>query len=343
MSSSEIALAALCSINLFALVNSISAAAEDNIRQQTDTVKQCRVGCLPGWVPGGGANRFQNSRVSWQSNWSVIELPNMLRSTSRLAARAAGSAEQKKVEGDTDGAKHPLVVHDKKTDDSELKVNSKFFPDLKADDVVEIYQADRPVDQSNRLLLRIAKESLAPQKGNFHLSLSSQLADLFQFRRQARQIDVIVRVVSPASYALSFAEISFKDQHISRADMWRVKCELQGHCVYRGKNLNLCGLKLQFDDCLVRGASVKNGVLGSETKLIFRSRSARLFWLIQVSEEMWDFSDDGQLYYEKAINGFLKVYFYFRSNVQTCNIQFGLRCRLCLRNGLKLESITSSL
>ena len=55
------------------------------------------------------------------------------------------------------------------------------------------------------------------------------------------------------------------------------------------------------------GSAVKNGVINPDTKLIFRSRSARLFWLVQVSEEMWDFADDGTLYCEKAINTFLKV------------------------------------
>lgn len=56
--------------------------------------------------------------------------------------------------------------------------------------------------------------------GNFHLSLSSQLADLFQIRRQARQ-DVLVRVVSTEAAALNFVELSFKDQYISRGDMLR--------------------------------------------------------------------------------------------------------------------------
>lgn len=40
---------------------------------------------------------------------------------------------------------------------------------------------------------------------------------------------------------------------------------------------------------------------------MFRSRAARIMWLIQLSKEMWDYGDDGQLYFEKVVNGLLKV------------------------------------
>ena len=30
---------------------------------------------------------------------------------------------------------------------------------------------------------------------------------------------------------------------------------------------------------------------------------------IQLSEEMWNFDDDGQLFFEKAVNSFLRVIF----------------------------------
>jgi hypothetical protein len=210
------------------------------------------------------------------------------------------SVEPSAAAGD---ARHALIIHDKTADAEELKINARFFPELRLGELIEIAPLDRAPDATNRLLLRV--EQLAPHKGNFHLSLSSQLADLFQIRRHARQ-DVSVRVVAPESVALSFAEISFKDQHISRADMWRLKAALLGQLVYRTKVMNVCG-KVQVDECLMGGVAVKNGVITHDTKLIFRSRSARLFWLVQVSEEMWDFADDGTLYCEKAVNMFMKV------------------------------------
>ena len=35
---------------------------------------------------------------------------------------------------------------------------------------------------------------------------------------------------------------------------------------------------------------LKSGFLTEETKITFRSRSARIFWLVQISSEMWDYA-----------------------------------------------------
>ncbi|CAG8441084.1 2217_t:CDS:2 [Acaulospora colombiana] len=40
------------------------------------------------------------------------------------------------------------------------------------------------------------------------------------------------------------------------------------------------------------------------TKAIFRSESAKIFILVQMSREMWEFDEDGDLYYEKTVDGF---------------------------------------
>jgi len=35
-------------------------------------------------------------------------------------------------------------------------------------------------------------------------------------------------------------------------------------------------------------------------------RSARYFWLVQLSSEMWEYADDGELYFEKVL-GFIGI------------------------------------
>ena len=67
-------------------------------------------------------------------------------------------------------------------------------------------------------------------------------------------------------------------------------------------------MKLRVDEILLNGKSTKSGVITPSTRFTFRSRSARLFFLIQLSEEQWDFADDGELYFEKVL-GFLKILF----------------------------------
>jgi hypothetical protein len=53
--------------------------------------------------------------------------------------------------------------------------------------------------------------------------------------------------------------------------------------------------------------SVASGCITENTKFIFRSRSAKMILFFQMSKEMWDFADDGDLYFEKAVS-FLLIY-----------------------------------
>jgi hypothetical protein len=60
---------------------------------------------------------------------------------------------------------------------------------------------------------------------------------------------------------------------------------------------------------LAGGQQVVSGLITPNTKFIFRSRSAELMLFFQMSKEMWDFADDGMLYFEKAVTGFLPLLF----------------------------------
>ena len=51
------------------------------------------------------------------------------------------------------------------------------------------------------------------------------------------------------------------------------------------------------------------GVITHATKLTFRTRSASLFWLVQMSREMWEFSSDGDLKFETFLNKFTREVF----------------------------------
>lgn len=46
---------------------------------------------------------------------------------------------------------------------------------------------------------------------------------------------------------------------------------------------------------------MSSGLITENTKFIFRSRSANIFLFFQMSREMWEFADDGELYFEKAV------------------------------------------
>ena len=58
-----------------------------------------------------------------------------------------------------------------------------------------------------------------------------------------------------------------------------------------------------------RGEKVSCGVVTDDTKIVFRSLTSQVYLFLQMSSEMLDFDIYGDLYFEKAVNGFLSELF----------------------------------
>ncbi|KAG0342572.1 vacuolar membrane-associated protein iml1 [Podila horticola] len=56
---------------------------------------------------------------------------------------------------------------------------------------------------------------------------------------------------------------------------------------------------------LKQPVQVPSGYITSDTRIIFRSESAKYFIFIQMSREMWEFDEDGEIFFERVIFGFL--------------------------------------
>lgn len=104
-------------------------------------------------------------------------------------------------------------------------------------------------------------------------------------------------------------EITFRDEYLSRSDMWRlVVSELAGKVVQKGQRLAFIGtVKVLVKNIYVHGQRVQSAFFSASTKPVFRSESARYVLFIQMSKEMWDFDTDGsgQIMFDKVVNGFL--------------------------------------
>ncbi|TMW64455.1 hypothetical protein Poli38472_013077 [Pythium oligandrum] len=181
----------------------------------------------------------------------------------------------------------------------ELVINPECFPDVQLWDLVEISQPDR---EHQRLILQVT--ALAPVRGRLQISVLKDIAA--QFGLEAFY-EVVVQKVDPRDITADFLELTFKDQFLSRADLWRFKVAMFGKCVYVGKNMEMLGVRSQVEALVSSNQNILCGVIGADTKMVVRSRSSRLFWLVQMSTEMWEFAPDGELYYEKLINRLLRV------------------------------------
>ncbi|EFN67807.1 DEP domain-containing protein 5 [Camponotus floridanus] len=208
-----------------------------------------------------------------------------------------------------------LIVHQKNFSGEDLVINPKDYPGIKTGDVVEIYHPD---DEFSRLLLQVTsfKEDL---QGRETISVENNVATMFQLRTFT---DVYMNIVNPDDVALDSVELTFKDQYMGRSEMWRLKNSLVNTCVYVNKKIEFCGssIRCQVHEMWSQGDRVACGVitddtkvcpklyntiLTDDTKVIFRSSTSMVYLFIQMSSEMWDFDIHGDLYFEKAVNGFL--------------------------------------
>ncbi|KAK1834361.1 putative vacuolar membrane-associated protein IML1 [Podospora conica] len=174
--------------------------------------------------------------------------------------------------------------------------------------------AARPAESESRYIC-VAKDvpkEIKTRYPNVEVYVAKHVADAFGMRRGSQVILTPIDDNNPAIEA-SHVELSFKDQYLSRADMWRLaRGDMCQKTVYKGQLLFFMGtIKAQVTTVYVDGRKVHSAFFGRDTKPIFRSDSARYVLFIQMAREMWDFDSDGsgELIFNKVVNGFLPALF----------------------------------
>lgn len=81
--------------------------------------------------------------------------------------------------------------------------------------------------------------------------------------------------------------------------MWQLKMSLVNTAVYVGKKVSNLGVRGQVKAIYVGGVPKTCGYVQEDTRTIFRSETAKFFIFIQMSKEMWEFDEDGEMFLEK--------------------------------------------
>ncbi|XP_055914582.1 GATOR complex protein Iml1 isoform X2 [Eupeodes corollae] len=198
---------------------------------------------------------------------------------------------------------YKLYTHQKSFNTADLVLNPKEHPDAKLGDVVEIFHSE---DEDCKLLLQITEFN--DLKGRDVISIESSIASTFNLKAYSV---VVMRLVNAADVALDSIEITFKDQYMGRSEMWRLKTYLTNTCVYINKKIDYFdkSIRCQVYEMWSQGDRVSCGVITEDTKIVFRSSTSMVYLFLQMSSEMWDFDIHGDLYFEKAVNGFLTELF----------------------------------
>lgn len=148
-----------------------------------------------------------------------------------------------------------------------------------------------------------ADADFVARQPQLQISVSKNIANNYGFYNRA---EAILTRVTKDDFTIDHVELYFRDQYVSRAEMWRVFQNLEDTCVYCGQKVTLAGsVRATIGRIFIKEKKVTSGYVSASTKAIFRSESAKYNLFIQLSREMWEFDEDGEIYYEKALQGFI--------------------------------------
>ncbi|OTF73684.1 DUF3608 domain-containing protein [Euroglyphus maynei] len=212
-----------------------------------------------------------------------------------------------------------LNTHQRIHYQNDIVICQKDFHDIKIGDIVEIYSNEEKfrfdlyskngqfyqIFHFSRLVLQIT--NVDKPKASFPtITIEQSIAMTFQLRNYS---DVVMNVLDEDIVALDSVELFFKDQYLARSDMWRLKKHITRTCVYLNKKIEFSNIRCQVFEMWHHGVRMASGYINEETKVVFRSASSMVYLFLQMSSEMWDYDINGDLYFEKAVKGFLSDLF----------------------------------
>lgn len=192
-----------------------------------------------------------------------------------------------------------LRKHQANFSEEDILINPSDFNGLKLNDVVEL-KPPKGGDASNRILLQIRKW---PETNSYPNSVS--IKDSVVNTHLKLYADVVVNIVDKKDVLVDSIEICFSNAYLARSYMWGLRNHLNNRCVYQRQKLDYLHIRSQICEIWSQGIKVTSGYVDDDTKIVFRSASSLVYLFIQMSSEMWDYDINGDLYCEKAINGFL--------------------------------------
>jgi hypothetical protein len=199
---------------------------------------------------------------------------------------------------------YSLLVHTSTHSTEDIILNKDLFAPIGIEegDYIQICDPDRTTN--GRIILRVP--ALQITGGTLEISLSKTIAESLVLKPFQR---VIVEKIDPETVGVDFVELAFRRQFLQRGNMWRFKKSMKGRPVHVGQSISIDGVQAQIQELGCNGTKIVSGIIKDRCNIIFRSRSARIFWLIQISAEMWEYDQNGDLYFEKFLNKFVEPLF----------------------------------
>jgi len=190
-----------------------------------------------------------------------------------------------------------IVLHDNRVSQEDVLCGANVLPTG--------FLAFLTATGAQRLCLIAKTAASNPDEVSIHVSL----AQPFGFENRTKGAIEVVEDYDRATAA--HVELSFRDEHLSRADMWRIMQRLDGTVLHKGQRVKYLGSTAAAVEAIYIAEKEVASAYATQarTKPIFRSGSARYTILLQVSKEMLEDWIDGKLMYERVLTGFLPELF----------------------------------
>ncbi|KAI8806164.1 hypothetical protein BJ742DRAFT_855389 [Cladochytrium replicatum] len=282
-----------------------------------------------------------------EPNWrSAPAIPAGLLATNPIAAGTGskgrpGGAQYAAAAGNIlkKGKRAVLWLHENNHNrwDKNVVVSADYFPGMCVGDLLElvhpnVLQKDetvggnqdgvgsqtlpkpkKKVRKPKRLIVQVSY--VEKERTQLQISLPQSLASALNVESLAsgielqNRMEILVKAVEASSVTADYLELQFRDQYVGRSDMWRLKMSMMGTCVYLGKPAETLGISAKVKGVYIDGNEALTAYVTDSTKFVYRSESAKYFLFIQVSKEMREFDEDGEVYFEKCVHGFLAELF----------------------------------
>ncbi|KAI8098681.1 uncharacterized protein BX664DRAFT_288302 [Halteromyces radiatus] len=203
-----------------------------------------------------------------------------------------------------------LWIHDPSSSfTQDVVINPEAFPTIRDGQLLRLHFVNNTILEPLIVKATCADRESLGRQHQLQISICKDIAERLKLRFRP---EICIELIDPSlpMVALDHVELAFKEQYLGRSDMWRLQQSLAGTCAYLEKKILFAGaIKTTVKKMWSADKEVTSGYISDTTRLIFRSASAKYFVFIQMSREMWEFDEDGELYYEKVVNNFLPQLF----------------------------------
>lgn len=244
---------------------------------------------------------------------SLLPPPDNIEASGTHGLQLLSEQERVKLPSPTVDECEPINLtvwfHELRTSEEDVLVDTAFLPGARVGDLFELeYIPKHPGSLIRKLVFKITPSSTI-SNSRFQISLLS--TPLQKALDAAPRSTVrVTKITDVESVALDSVEIIIKDINLSRDAMWNFSSKLIGTSCYVEKRLTFLNNRSGLAKYLFKnGKRTFSGYITEDTKIVFRSESAKVFMMIQLSEEMWNFEETGEIIFHKLVNSlFPKIF-----------------------------------